>query len=129
VATKAKTEARPGVVERFLAAMTTHDWVALAGCVAEDVERVGPYSDRYVGRAQYVAFISGLLPTLPGYHMDVGRVVYAEGGRLAVAELSETVDVDGTPLRTPESLVFDIDEQGLIRRVVVYIQHPADRPR
>jgi limonene-1,2-epoxide hydrolase len=111
-----------GVVERFLAAMTAHDWETMAGCVTEDVVRVGPYGDRYAGRDEYVAFISGLLPTLPGYLMEIDRIVYADGNRLATAELTETVDVNGTPVRTPEGLVFDLDDDGLIRSVAIYVQ-------
>jgi len=111
-----------GVVERFLDRMVAHDWDGMAACVADDVERVGPFGDVYRGRADYVAFISGLLPTLGGYAMKVDRVV--EAGRVAVAELTETVDgVD-----TPEALVFDLDDEGLIARIGIYIQHAGLEP-
>jgi limonene-1,2-epoxide hydrolase len=110
------------VVERFLAAMVAHDWEAVAACVTPDVERVGPYGDVYRGRESYVAFLTELMPSLPGYHMDVERIVYAEGAKVATAELSETVDVNGAPLRTPEGLVFDLDDRGEIRHIAVYIQ-------
>jgi len=106
-----------GVVERFLATMAAHDWDAMASCVAEDVHRVGPYQDVYDGKAEYVAFIAKLLPTLTGYVMQVDRVTYADGGRIAFAELSETVD----GVRTPETLVFEL-EDGIIKRIAVYIQ-------
>jgi hypothetical protein len=92
----------------------------MADCVTEDVVRVGPYGDTYTGRADYVAMISGLLPSLPGYAMDIERVVYV--GDVAVAELSETVEVDGAPLRTPESLVFDLGDDGRIRHISIYTQ-------
>jgi limonene-1,2-epoxide hydrolase len=115
-----------GVVERFLAAMVAHDWETMGACVTDDVVRVGPYGDTYRGRADYVAFIASLLPTLPGYRMDVSRVVYAEGGRVATAELSETIDAPSGPLRTPESLVFDIDA-GLIGHIAIYIQRQGEQ--
>ena len=83
--------------------------------------RIGPYGDTYTGRPAYVAFLRDLMPTLPGYAMDVARVVYVDGS-LGLAELSETVAVDGGPLVTPESLVFDLDGDGLIRHVAIYIQ-------
>ena len=38
------------------------------------------------------------------------------------AELSETVELDGRVLVTPESLVFDIDDSGRIVHLAVYIQ-------
>jgi len=109
-----------GVVGRFLDAMAAHDWDTMADCVAADVVRVGPFGDEYRGRDDYVRFIRGLLPTLPGYSMKVDRVVYV--GALALAQLCETVEVDGTPLETPEALVFDLDGDGRIARVDIYIQ-------
>ena len=112
----------PGVVDRFLDRMVAHDWDGMAACVADDIERVGPFGDVYRGKADYVAFIAGLLPTLAGYAMKVGRVV--EVGPVAVAELTETVDgVD-----TPEALVFDLDDNGLIARIAIYIQHAGLEP-
>ena len=76
-------------------------------------------------KAEYVTFLSDLMPTLPGYAMDVTRVTYAQP--LAFAELSETVAVDGTPLRTPECLTFELTDDGRIRRVEVFTQtrHPV----
>ncbi len=109
-----------GIVERYLQAVVGHDWKALESCLAEDVVRIGPFGDTYSPREPYVAFLAGLMPGLPGYSMRVDRVTYA--GRRVFAELSETVEVDGAPLETPEALVFDLDDQGLIARIGIYIQ-------
>ncbi|MCU1450443.1 MAG: ketosteroid isomerase-like protein [Acidimicrobiales bacterium] len=98
--------------------MVAHDWEAMAACVGDDVERVGPFCDVYRGKQRYVAFISDLMPQLGGYAMKIDRVTYA--GHIAVAELTESVD--GTD--TPEALVFDLDGSGLISRVAIYIQRP-----
>ncbi len=106
------------MVERFLDHMVAHDWDGMADCVADDVERVGPFCDAYRGKAEYVRFISELLPSLGGYAMNVDRVVYA--GRVATAELTETVDGTGTP----EALVFDLDADGRIAHISIYIQRP-----
>jgi limonene-1,2-epoxide hydrolase len=116
------TVAEVDVVERFLSCMTAHDWHGLRACVTDDVVRVGPYGDTYRGRDDYVAFISGLLPTLASYEMKVHRVVYTTDDRVGTAELSETVEVDGRVVVTPESLVFDIDDRGLIAHLAVYVQ-------
>ena len=103
--------------------MVAHDWETMGACVTDDVVRIGPYGDTYRGRTEYVAFIAGLLPTLPGYRMDVCRVVYADGKALATAELSETIDTPNGPLRTPEALVFDLEPDGArIRHIAIYIQ-------
>jgi ketosteroid isomerase-like protein len=109
-----------GVIERYLRSLVEHDWPAFAECLADDVVRVGPYGDTYTSKADYVAFLADLMPRLDGYEMHVTRVSYADG--VAFAELSETVEVDGTPLRTPECLSFDLTDDGRIRRVEVFTQ-------
>jgi ketosteroid isomerase-like protein len=112
-----------GVVERFLSTMVAHDWDAFEACISDEFTRVGPFGDTYTTRAGYVAFLSELMPTLAGYRMEVSRVTYA--GTVAFAELAETVEVDGTPLRTPECLTFDLAPDGRIARVEVFTQSRA----
>jgi ketosteroid isomerase-like protein len=122
-----------GVVERYLEAIIGHDWDALAACLADDgFTRVGPWGDEYPDKAEYVAFIADLMPKLPGYEMRVDRVTYAADGRLAVAELTETVEVEGLPHPTPEALVFDLDgddDDTRIRRIQVFLQMLDVEPR
>lgn len=115
-----------GIVERYLEAITSYDWGALRECVAQDVVRVGPYMDRYEGRDAYVAFIADTMPKLGGYEMRIDRITYASGA-LAFAELSETVELDGKPVRSPEALVFELDGDGRIAHIEVFIQS-APRP-
>jgi hypothetical protein len=115
-----------GVIETYLDALVGGDWETFASCLADDgFTRVGPYGDVKATKDEYVAFLSELMPTLPGYSMDVTRVTYVDA--LAFAELSETVEVDGAPLRTPECLTFDLTDDGRIRRVEVFTQtrHPV----
>ena len=112
------------IVERYLDAIASHDWDMVDETIADDIVRVGPYGDRYAGRDDYVAFLADLMPTLPGYEMEITRVTYA-GDRIAFAELAETVDVDGAPLRTPECLTFELADDGRIRRVEVFTQSRA----
>lgn len=111
------------IIERYLDAIASHDWTALDGCIADDVVRVGPYGDRYHGRGDYVAFLAEMMPKLKGYRMDVHRVTYASDG-LGFAELTETVDRKGTPLCTPEVLVFTVDGDRRIARVDIFVQTP-----
>src|SRR3954468_13646776 len=98
--------------------MVAHDWTAMAACIADDVERTGPFCDVYRGKKNYVSFISDLLPSLGGYAMAVDRVVYTGG--VAGAGLTES----GEGTDTPEALVFDLDAAGLIARISIYIQRP-----
>ena len=102
--------------------MVAHDWDAMAACVTDDLVRTGPFCDTYRGKTEYVAFISKLMPELGGYAMRVDRVVYADS--VALAELTESVD--GTD--TPESLVFDLADDGRIARISIYIQRPEFAP-
>jgi hypothetical protein len=123
----------PGVVERYLDAIIGHDWSALAACLSDDeFARVGPWGDEYDDKAEYVEFIADLMPKLPGYEMRVDRVTYSADGRLAVVELTETVEVEGLPHPTPEALVFDLDGDdgnSRIRRIQVFIQTLDGEPR
>ncbi len=108
------------IAERYLERMVAHDFEAMAACLAEDVVRVGPFGDTYTPRGPYVAMLSTLMPSLPGYAMEISRVIVADD--VIVVELSETVEVDGAPLVTPEALVFQLDEAGLIAHIAIYIQ-------
>jgi len=92
----------------------------VAGCLTPDVVRVGPFGDTYSPRDRYAQFLAELMPQLANYSMNVARVTY--GDAVVVAELSETMDVDGAPLETPEALVFDLDDSGRIARIAIYIQ-------
>jgi ketosteroid isomerase-like protein len=113
------------IVERYLDAIASHDWGVVGDCIADDVVRVGPYGDRYAGRDVYMAFIADLMPKLPGYAMKLHRVTYVGEAR-AYAELSETVELEGKPMRTPEVLVFELNGDGRIARVDIFIQTPGD---
>jgi ketosteroid isomerase-like protein len=108
------------VVEGYLHAVATQDWHGMRASVREDVVRIGPFGDTYTGRDAYVEFLSGLMPTLPGYSMDVTRVTYLDNGRRAIAELTETVTMDGAPMVTPEALLFDLDDDGRIARIEIF---------
>jgi predicted ester cyclase len=112
--------AADGVVEGYLEAVATQDWERLRAAVTDDVVREGPFGDVYTGVDGYVEFLSGLMPTLRGYAMDVARVTYVDDGRRAFAELSETVELDGAATVTPEVLVFDLNSDGLIGRIAIY---------
>jgi ketosteroid isomerase-like protein len=109
------------VVERYLDRMVAHDFDAMAACLAEDVVRVGPFGDTYTPRDVYVAMLSQLMPSLPGYAMRIDRVVGLDD-RLVLVELTETVEIQGAPLDTPEALVFELDDAGLIAHISIYIQ-------
>jgi hypothetical protein len=121
-----KAGAAGAVVERYLDRMVAHDWDAMAACLDENVVRVGPFGDTYTPRDPYVAFLAELMPALPGYAMRVHRVL--DCGRSVVVELTETVDIGGSPLETPEVLVFDLDAEDRIVHIAIYIQRRGEIP-
>ena len=111
---------------RYLDSMVAHDWRSMAACLAEDVVRVGPFGDTYTPRDTYVAFLSDLMPALPGYSMRIDRVQSI--GRTVLVELTEVVEIGGAPLETPEALVFDLDDEDRIAHIAIYIQRLGEVP-
>jgi ketosteroid isomerase-like protein len=112
-------------VERYLACMAAHDWDGLAATIADDgLVRDGPFGDVVEGKRAYVDFLRGIITSLKGYELRVGRVTHASE-RLSFVELSETFEVDGAPATYPECIVFARDAAGLINHVSVFIKQPG----
>ncbi|MDQ1534807.1 MAG: hypothetical protein QOF28_2568 [Actinomycetota bacterium] len=109
------------VVRRYLDAMVARDWEGLAACLAPDIERRGPYGDDYRGVDAYVPFLRRTLESLDDYVMRVDRISDL-GANVVLAELSETVTIDGSRLETPEALVFDLAPDGRIARVAIFLR-------
>ncbi len=108
-------------IERYFDALRRHDVDDLAACLAADVERIGPYHDEYRGRDAYSTFLASTVSSLSGYELVIDRI--SRAGDTTLVELSETVDDrDGTRLRTREAIVIDLDADGLIARVSVYVK-------
>ncbi|HMC39016.1 MAG TPA: nuclear transport factor 2 family protein [Acidimicrobiales bacterium] len=116
------------VVQRYLRAVGNQDWETAEACLGEDVVRLGPFGDDFQGRADYIGHLRQVMPALQGYRMEIGRLVVSPDRKTVVAELAETVDLAGVPTRTEESLVFDLDGDGLISRIAIYIRQSAPRP-
>ena len=106
----------------YLAAVAGQDWETVAGCLTDEVVRVGPFGDRYEGRGPYVAFLRDLMPRLAGYQMEVHRVLSLAAGATVVVELTETVQMEGRLVVTPECLVFGLDGSDRIATIAIYIQ-------
>ena len=115
-----------GVVERFFECLTARDWEALGAVLAPDVERVGPFGDRVVGRRLYLDLLSGVVPAR--YRNDVHRVTYASDGRSGFARVTEHLAYPERELHLEEAYSFHIDESGVISRVEVFWQTPSSDP-
>lgn len=117
-----QTHAGELLVRRYLDAVASHDWEEAGGCLTADVRRTGPFGDVYEGRGPYLDYLAGLMPTLSGYGMEIQRVLATADGTTVVAELVETVEMDGKAVVTPESLTFDLGPDGRIHRIGIFIQ-------
>jgi predicted ester cyclase len=113
-------------VTAYLEAIALQDWETVASALADDVVRVGPYGDVFTPKTAYLDFLVALMPTLPGYAMHIERV--AGAGSVVVAQLAETITVDGAPLVTSEALVFDLDTAGRIVKIGIYLQRSVQAP-
>ena len=118
-----------GIVANYLACMAAHDWDGLAATLADEgLVREGPFCDVVEGKEPYVAFLREVLTSLKGYHLDVQRISHVSD-RLSYVELSETVEVDGSPTKYPECILFEQNDDGLICHVSVFIKQPANRTK
>jgi ketosteroid isomerase-like protein len=115
-----------GIVERFFECLTARDWEELGAVLAPDVERVGPFGDRVVGRRRYLDLLSGVVT--PRYRNDVHRVTYASDGRSAFARVTEHLTYPEQELHLEEAYSFHLDESGVISRVEVFWQTPSSGP-
>ena len=112
---------RTRVLERYFEALRSHDWSSLAECLAEDVHRTGPYLDDLKGKRAYLEFLSRVIPALRNYALTVTRIREI-GGDSAIAELTESLDVEGVAKDFPEALLFEFDAEGRIRRIDIYVK-------
>jgi len=109
------------VAVRYLEALARQDWDVVTACLAVGVIRHGPFGDDYVGVADYLPFLQRTMPSLPGYRLDIDRVSEL-GPQRAMVELRETIGSDGTPLVTHECLTFDLDADGVLSEIAIYIR-------
>ncbi len=127
--TKARALDTVAAVERFLARYDARDFDGLEACFsATDFHRTGPYGDTIDSAAAYVAFLRDVVPTLGDRYRLVPQRIVAGEGNTAVAELIEEYEVDGELRRTPEVILFDLDADGRITRMRLYVQRVHDLP-
>lgn len=110
------------VLDEYFDSMRSHDWARLAECLAPDIRRTGPYLDVVEGRAAYVEFLAGVIPTLPNYALSISSI-HSFDRTSAVVKLTETLDVRGVSTNFPEVILFDFDDAGRIATVDIYIKH------
>ena len=116
-----------GVVEDFVRCYGQRDWEGLAKCFNDvDFERNGPYVDVISSKSEYLAFLQRVVPTMGGdYALILDRVVYGPERRVAFAQLTEHLRVDGEMTDIPEVIIFDLDDRNRITRMRLYLQQPG----
>jgi len=122
------TASEVDAVRRFLDCYGARDFDGLVECLSPtDFRRTGPYGDRIDSAAEYAAFLRDVVPTLgDGYRLVTERLLAGPGH--AVVEVTEEYEVDGTRRRTPEVILFDLDDDGRITGMRLYVQRVHDLP-
>jgi hypothetical protein len=111
-------------VQQYLAALNEQNWSGLAATLTDgDFERIGPFRDVVGSKSEYVSFLERQVSALAEYRLVAERVVSTE--RVVYAEVTESCIHGGEKKAFPEVLVFDLADDGLIRRVQVYMMRPG----
>jgi hypothetical protein len=112
-------------VDEYLRCLGAQDWAGLAETIADEgLHRDGPFCDVVEGKEAYVRFLQRAVGSLSNYVLRVARVSPV-GDRLVYVELSETFDVNGVPTEYPESITFELADDGRIREVSVFMKTPG----
>ena len=121
-----------GVIERLFDRLIARDWTGYGALLSPDVEGIGSWGDRLVGRDRLVEIMAMLTPSgsrndVPGATWEVHRIAYAPDGRSGFAR------VTAHPARGPlsqfeETLAFVMDDHGLVSLVEVFWQTPQYAP-
>ncbi len=111
------------IVEQYFEALGAHDWQALRATLTNgDLVRVGPFCERIDGVEPYVEYLAAMMPSLERYELRMQQMTTV--GHRTFVELTETLDVGGQLITYPECLIFEVDDDGLINDVRVFLQTP-----
>ena len=118
-----------GVVERMFEHLAAQDWDSFRALLSTDVERIGPFGERVVGRDAYVELMaSAKQPTSDADRhrttWDVHCVAYTQDRRSAFARVTAHVPQGDRELRIEQTLAYKIDENGLLSGIEVFWRDP-----
>jgi hypothetical protein len=116
-----------GAVEDYISSYGAHQWEQLRTVFDHsDFKRTGPYLDVFTDVDKYVDFLEEVVPTMGAdYELQVERIVYAPGEKVAFGQLIEHLELDGVMTDIPETIIFDLNDDGLIRRMSLYLKQPG----
>ena len=120
-----------GVVETMFEHLAVYDWDSFRLLLSIDIERIGPFGERVVGRDAYVELMAGGAQQSGDdgnrTTWDVHYVAYTHDRRSAFARV--TAHVPQPELRIEQVLAFQLDENGLICRIEVFWRNPRSGPK
>jgi len=116
-----------GAVEDYISYYSAHQWQQLRTVFdPSDFRRTGPYLDVFTDVDKYVDFLEEVVPTMGAdYELQIERIVYAPGEKVAFGQLIEHLELDGVMTDIPETIIFDLNDDGLIRRMSLYLKQPG----
>jgi hypothetical protein len=122
---EAMVDSGGGAVERMFEHLAAADWDSFGALLSTDVERIGRFGERIVGREAYVELMAGGARSTPvdGRHQttwDVHCVAYTDDGRSAFARVTAHVPQSEREPRIEQTLAYKLDESGLIIRIEVF---------
>jgi hypothetical protein len=90
-----------------------------------DFKRSG-YNDLFTDADKYVDFLEEMVPTFGAdYQLETERIVYTPGEEVAFAQFVEHLELKGVMTEIPETIIFDLNDDGLIWRMSLYIKQPG----
>ena len=114
-----------GVVERMFEHLAVYDWDSFRLLLATDIERIGPFGERVVGRDAYVELMAGGAQQTSGDDRhrttwEVHCVAYTPDRRSAFARVTAHVPQGDRELRIEQVLAYRVEENGLICGIEVF---------
>jgi hypothetical protein len=115
-----------GAVEDYITYYGARQWQQLRTVFDHlDFKRTG-YNDLFTDADKYVDFLEEIVPTFGAdYQLEIERIVYTPGEKVAFAQFVEHLELKGAMTDIPETIIFDLNDDGLIRRMSLYIKQPG----
>jgi hypothetical protein len=85
------------------------------------ISGAGPVGRRPAGRRR-----QEIAPTFGAdYELQIERIVYAPVEKVAFGQFIEHLELKGVMTDVPETIIFDLNDEGLIRRMSLYAKQPG----
>jgi hypothetical protein len=121
-----RREGAMDAVEDYISYCGAHQWQQLRTVFDHSGFTRTGYADLFTDVDKYVDFLEEIVPTLGAdYQLQIEPIVYAPGEKVAFAELIEHLELEGVMTDLPETIIFDVNDEGLIRRMSLYLKQPG----